>query len=175
VRNHFLILLNVGIDHRLLLGSIIGSFADQPSALSPVTESTIERTNTRLVGQAGTQKPHRNTQFTRTSTRRKMNSVLDGDERRGAYAPTSWLYFIGLVNIQRRSTGATYRTGSCPPRRPVRHDPQDSLSPARAVCSTQSWRLHPQESAPRTPLSPKTRSNPSNWCTTSLHTPLTWF
>jgi hypothetical protein len=59
-----------------------------------------------------------------------MNSVLDGDERRGAYAPISWLYFTGLVNIQRRSTGATYRTRSCPPRRPVRHDPEDSLSPA---------------------------------------------
>jgi hypothetical protein len=81
--------VNIGIDHRLLLGSTIGSFADQPSALSPVTESTIEQTNTRLVGPAGTQKPHRNTQFTRTNTRRKMNSVLDGDERRGAYAPIS--------------------------------------------------------------------------------------
>jgi hypothetical protein len=122
--------VRVGIDRRLLLGSTVGSFADQPSARSPVTESTIERTNTRLVGPAGTQKPYRNTQFTRTSTRRKMNSVLDGDERRGAYAPISWLYFTGLVNIQRRSTEATYRTGSCPPRRPVRHDPQDSLSPA---------------------------------------------
>jgi hypothetical protein len=117
----------VGIDHRLLLGLTIGSFADQPSALSPVIESTIERTNTRLVGPAGTQKPHRNTQFTRTSIRRKMNSVLDGDERHGAYSPISWLYFTGLVHIQ-RSTGATYRTGSCPQRRPVRHDPQDSLS-----------------------------------------------
>jgi hypothetical protein len=93
------ILLYVEIDHRFLLGSTISSFADQLSALLPVTESTIERTNTHLVGQAGTQKPHRNTQFTRTSTRRKMNSVLDGDERRGAYAPTSWLYFTGLVNI----------------------------------------------------------------------------
>jgi hypothetical protein len=86
-------MLLVGFDHRLLLGSTIGSFVDQPSALSPVTESTIEQTNTRLVGQVGTQKPHRNTQFTRTSTRRKMNSVLDGDERRGANAPISWLYF----------------------------------------------------------------------------------
>jgi hypothetical protein len=76
-----------------LLGSTVGSFADQSSARSPVTESTIERTNTCLVGPAGTQKPHWNTQFTRISTRRKMNSVLDGDERRGAYAPTSWLYF----------------------------------------------------------------------------------
>jgi hypothetical protein len=28
----------------------VGSFTDQPSARSPVTESTIERTNTRLVG-----------------------------------------------------------------------------------------------------------------------------
>jgi hypothetical protein len=87
-----------------LSGSTVGSFADQPSARSPVTDSTIERTNTRLVGSAGTQKPHQNTQFTRTSTRRKMNSVLDGDKRRGAYAPISWLYFTGLVNIQRRST-----------------------------------------------------------------------
>jgi hypothetical protein len=51
-------LVYVEIDHRLLLGSTIGSFADQPSALSPVTESTIERTNTRLAGSAGTQKPH---------------------------------------------------------------------------------------------------------------------
>jgi hypothetical protein len=42
----------VGIDHRLLLGSTIGSFADQPSALSPVIKSTIERTNTRIVGPA---------------------------------------------------------------------------------------------------------------------------
>jgi hypothetical protein len=47
----------VGINRRLLLGSIVlllgstvGSFADQPSARSPVTESTIERTNTRDVG-----------------------------------------------------------------------------------------------------------------------------
>jgi hypothetical protein len=32
--------------HRML-GSTVGSFADQPSARSPVTESTIERTNTR--------------------------------------------------------------------------------------------------------------------------------
>jgi hypothetical protein len=122
--------VHVGIDRRLLCRSTVGSFADQPSARSPVTESTIERTNTRLVGPAETYKPHRNTQFTRTSTRRKMNSVLDGDERRGAYAPISWLYFTGLVNIQRRNTGATYRMGSCPPRRPVRHDLQDSLSPA---------------------------------------------
>jgi hypothetical protein len=37
-----------------MLGSTVGSFADQPSARSPVTESTIERTNTRLVGPAGT-------------------------------------------------------------------------------------------------------------------------
>jgi hypothetical protein len=72
-----------------LMGSTVGSFADQPSARSPVIESTIEQTNTCLVGLAGTQKPHRNTQFTHTSTRRKMNSVLDGDERRGAYAPIS--------------------------------------------------------------------------------------
>jgi hypothetical protein len=77
----------------------ISSFTDQPSALSPIIESTIERNNTRLVGPAGTQKSHRNTQFTRTSTRNKMNSVLDGDERRGAYAPISWLYFTGFVNI----------------------------------------------------------------------------
>jgi hypothetical protein len=119
-----------GINHRLFCRSTVGSFANQPSALSPVTESTIERTNTCLVGPAGTQKPHRNTQFTRTSTRRKMNNVLDGDEHRGAYALISWLYFTGLVNIQRRSTGATYRMGSCPPRRPVRYDLQDSLSPA---------------------------------------------
>jgi hypothetical protein len=39
-----------GINRRLLLGSTIGSFADQPSARSPVTESTIEQTNTRDVG-----------------------------------------------------------------------------------------------------------------------------
>jgi hypothetical protein len=26
----------VGIDHRLLLGSTVGSFADQPSALLPI-------------------------------------------------------------------------------------------------------------------------------------------
>jgi hypothetical protein len=37
-----------------LLGSTVGFFADQPSARSPVTESTIERTSTRLVGPAGT-------------------------------------------------------------------------------------------------------------------------
>jgi hypothetical protein len=43
----------------LLLGSTVGSFTDQSSARSPVTESTIERTNTRLVGPAGTEKPHR--------------------------------------------------------------------------------------------------------------------
>jgi hypothetical protein len=41
-----------GIDHRLFCRSTVGSFADQPSARSPVTESTIERTNTRLVGPA---------------------------------------------------------------------------------------------------------------------------
>jgi hypothetical protein len=87
--------VHVGSDHRFLLGSIISSFTDQPSALSPVTESMIERTNTRLVGPVGTQKPHRNTQFTRTSTRRKMNSVLDGDERRGAYAP---IYILALFH-----------------------------------------------------------------------------
>jgi hypothetical protein len=103
-----------GIDHLLFCRSTVGSFADQPSALSPVTESTIERTNTRIIGPAGTKKPHRNTQFTRTSTRRKMNSVLDGDERRGAYAPISWLHFTGLVHIQRRSTGWFYSQGSAP-------------------------------------------------------------
>jgi hypothetical protein len=43
-----------GIDHRLFYRSTVGSFADQPSTLSPITESTIERTNTRLVGPAGT-------------------------------------------------------------------------------------------------------------------------
>jgi hypothetical protein len=102
------------IDHRLFCRSTVGSFVDQPSALSPVIESTIERTNTHIVGPAETQKPHRNTQFTRTSTRRKMNSVLDGDERRGAYAPISWLHFTGLVHIQRRSTGWFYSQGSAP-------------------------------------------------------------
>jgi hypothetical protein len=40
----------VGINRQLLLGSTVSSFADQPSARSPVTESTIERTNTRDVG-----------------------------------------------------------------------------------------------------------------------------
>jgi hypothetical protein len=44
------ILESVGINRRLLLGSTVGSFADQPSALLPITESTIERTNTRDVG-----------------------------------------------------------------------------------------------------------------------------
>jgi hypothetical protein len=42
---------SVGIDRRLFCRSTIGSFADQQSARSPITESTIERTNTRLVGQ----------------------------------------------------------------------------------------------------------------------------
>jgi hypothetical protein len=41
---------SVGINRRLLLGSTVDSFVDQPSARSPVTESTIERTNTRDVG-----------------------------------------------------------------------------------------------------------------------------
>jgi hypothetical protein len=41
---------SIGINRRLFLGSTVGSFADQPSALSPVTKSTIERTNTRDVG-----------------------------------------------------------------------------------------------------------------------------
>jgi hypothetical protein len=40
----------VGIDRRLLLGSTVGFCWDRPSALSPVTESTIKRTNTRDVG-----------------------------------------------------------------------------------------------------------------------------
>jgi hypothetical protein len=40
----------VGINRRLFCRSTVGSFADQPSARSPVTESTIERTNTRDVG-----------------------------------------------------------------------------------------------------------------------------
>jgi hypothetical protein len=39
-----------GIDRRLLLGSTVGSSWDRPSALSPVTESTIKRTNTHDVG-----------------------------------------------------------------------------------------------------------------------------
>jgi hypothetical protein len=39
-----------GIDRRLLLGSTVGSCWDRPSARSPVTESTIKRTNTRDVG-----------------------------------------------------------------------------------------------------------------------------
>jgi hypothetical protein len=42
--------LGVRINRRLLLGSTVGSFVDQPSARSPVIESTIERTNTRDVG-----------------------------------------------------------------------------------------------------------------------------
>jgi hypothetical protein len=41
---------SVGINHRLFLVSTVGSFVDQPSTRSPVTESTIERTNTRDVG-----------------------------------------------------------------------------------------------------------------------------
>jgi hypothetical protein len=40
----------VGINRRLLLGSTVGSCWDRPLARSPVTESTIKRTNTRDVG-----------------------------------------------------------------------------------------------------------------------------
>jgi hypothetical protein len=49
----------------------------------------------------------RNTQFTQTSTRTKMNSVLDGDKRHGADAPISWLYFTGLGYYNRGEQGAT--------------------------------------------------------------------
>jgi hypothetical protein len=41
---------SVGSNVGILLGSTVGSFVDQPSARSPVTESTIERTNTRDIG-----------------------------------------------------------------------------------------------------------------------------
>jgi hypothetical protein len=40
----------VGSCCRLLLGSTVGFYWDRPSAQSPVTESTIKRTNTRDVG-----------------------------------------------------------------------------------------------------------------------------
>jgi hypothetical protein len=86
-------------------------------------------------------------------------------------APVSWLVlFTRLDKVQRRSTGATYRTGSYPPWCPVRLDPYDSLSHARAVRSTRSWQLHPQETAPCTPLSPRTPSTSLNGCAASLHT-----
>jgi hypothetical protein len=34
-----------------------------------------------------------------------MNIVLDGDERRGANAPISWLYFTRLDNCNRGDQG----------------------------------------------------------------------
>jgi hypothetical protein len=41
-----------------------------------------------------------------------MNSVLDGDGRRRAYAPISWLYFTGLVTYKKGVQGLLIGRGA---------------------------------------------------------------